>query len=184
MDPEPRNGSQSVWSSIAGGPLHGDVLHDPLLTLVGLMFESATGAKALLESTLDPSPQLTGQLLEPLLRLARSDGGLLRMTDLAAQCRYSPSAVTRVSDRLESLGLAERRSCPTDRRVIHLAITDAGRSAVGASMPAHLRMIDDEILGSLDRFERAEFERLLRKVRDAVHPDAAAGSTESEDSND
>jgi DNA-binding MarR family transcriptional regulator len=147
---------------------------DPLLTVMGLIFESSAGAQALLEGTLDPHGDLTGQLLEPLLRLSRTDGGRLRMTDLAAQCRYSASAVTRVSDRLETLGLAERQSCPSDRRVIYLAITDAGRAAVAAAMPAHVRMIDEAILGTLDADERVELERLMRKVRDAVHPCATA----------
>jgi len=151
------------------------VLDDPVLTVMGLVFESAAGAQELLEGTLDPSTQLTGQLLEPLLRLSRSEGGRLRMSDLAAQCRYSASAVTRVSDRLEQLGFAVRQACPSDRRVVHLGITDAGRAAVLATMPAHVRVIDDEILGHLDDAERAEFERLLRKVRDAVHPCAAVG---------
>ena len=149
-------------------------VNDPLLTVMGLVFESAAGAQAMLESTIDPAGGLTGQLLEPLLRLARTEGGRLRMTDLAAQCRYSPSAVTRVSDRLETLGLAERQSCPSDRRVVYLAITDAGRSAVSSSMPEHVRVIDEEIFGTLDATERADLERLMRKVRDAVHPCAAA----------
>lgn len=168
----------------SGGVRPVDALNDPLLTIMGLVFESAAGAQALLETTLEPSSRLTGQLLEPLLRLARSDGGRLRMTDLAAQCRYSASAVTRVSDRLEHLGFAERQACPSDRRVIHLAITDAGRDAVNASMPAHVRMIDDEILGALDATERNELERLLRKVRDAVHPCAEAGSADDTGSAD
>lgn len=160
------------------GPAADGMLSDPLLTLMGLLFESSTGAQELLESTIDPSSGLTGQLLEPLLRLSRSEGGRLRMTDLAAQCRYSASAVTRVSDRLEAMGLAERMACPSDRRVIHLAITDAGRRAVTATIPAHVRMIDAEILGRLDPGERREFERLLRKVRDSVHPCAAAGGAD------
>lgn len=152
----------------------GPSLDDPALTVMGLLFESAAGAQDLLEGTLDRSSGLTGQLFEPLLRLTRTEGGSLRMTDLAAQCRYSPSAVTRVSDRLEALGFAARRSCPEDRRVVHLTVTDQGRAAVEASMPAHVRMIDDEILGTLDTVERAELERLMRKVRDAVHPCATA----------
>ena len=166
----------SMTAEPSGGVRPVDAVTDPLLTIMGFVFESAAGAQALLETTIDPASKLTGQLLEPLLRLARSEGGRLRMTDLAAQCRYSASAVTRVSDRLEQLGFAERQACPSDRRVIHLAITAAGREAVNESMPAHVRMIDEEILGSLDAAERVELERLLRKVRDAVHPCAEAGS--------
>ncbi len=149
-------------------------LDHPLLTLVGLMFESSAGAAEMLEGTLDPASGLTGQLLEPLLRLARSENGRLRMTDLAAQCRYSPSAITRVSDRLEALGYAERQACPSDRRVVYLGITPAGRAAVGANMPEHIRMIDEQILGALRPSERDALEKLLRRIRDAVHPCAAA----------
>ena len=154
-------------------PARDDLLEHPLLTLVGLLFESSRGAEDLLETTIRSESGLTGQLLGPLLRLARSEGGSLRMTDLAAQCRYTPSAVTRVSDRLEKLGFLERRACPGDRRVTPLVITDAGRHAVSSSMPAHVAMIDDEILGALDTDERLQFETLLRKVRDAVNPCAA-----------
>lgn len=155
-------------------PAPEDLLEHPLLTLVGLLIESSQGAEDLLETTLPAESGLTGQLFGPLLRLARSEGGSLRMTDLAAQSRYTPSAVTRVSDRLERMGFVERRACPGDRRVTHLVITDAGRTAVESSMPAHIAMIDDEILAALDPAERDQLEVLLRKVRDAVHPGAAA----------
>lgn len=153
------------------------LLEHPLLNVVGLLFESAAGAAELLEPTTRAAEGMTGQLFEPLIRLARTDGGSLRMTDLAAQCRYSPSAVTRVSDRLELLGYATRRACPSDRRVVHLTITDEGRSAVAAAMPDHVRVIDSGILGALDDAERGHLEALLRKVRDAVHPCATAPVT-------
>ncbi|MFN8053201.1 MAG: MarR family transcriptional regulator [Acidimicrobiales bacterium] len=158
----------------AAVPAADAMLEHPSLTVVGLLFESAHGAADLLEATFPPGSQLSGQLFEPLLRLSRTDGGRLRMTDLAAQCRYSPSAVTRVSDRLEQLGLAARQSCPSDRRVVYLSITDAGRTAIAECMPEHVRVVDTEILGALDEAERTQLESLLRRVRDAVHPCAVA----------
>lgn len=154
-----------------------ELLDHPLLTVIGLLLESAAGSAEVLEPTTHTAEGMTGQLFEPLLRLARTDGGSLRMTDLAAQCRYSPSAVTRVSDRLEHLGYATRRASPADRRVVHLEITDAGRDVVAAAMPAHIRTIDAGILGALDDSERRQLEALLRKIRDAVHPCAAAPAT-------
>lgn len=150
------------------------VLDDPLLTVMGLIFESATGAEALLEASLDPESPITGQLLGPLLRLSRSEGGRLRMTDLAAQCHYSASAVTRVADRLEELGLAERHACPGDRRVVHLAITPAGRRTVLSIMPRHVAILRDEIFGGLSDADLDRLEALMRTVRDAVHPCATA----------
>ena len=159
----------------SGGVRPVDAVTDPLLTIMGFVFESAAGAQALLETTIDPASNLTGQLLEP--SCGSPDRGWAAPPDrprrpvpVQRQRRH------RVSDRLEQLGFAERQACPSDRRVIHLAITAAGREAVNESMPAHVRMIDEEILGSLDAAERVELERLLRKVRDAVHPCAEAGS--------
>ena len=54
-----------------------------------------------------------------LIRLARSPGQQLRMTDLATQTALSTSGITRVVDRLEKRGLVRRESA---RR------TGAGRS--------------------------------------------------------
>ncbi|NLA37092.1 MAG: MarR family transcriptional regulator, partial [Actinobacteria bacterium] len=81
-----------------------------ILTLVGLLFESATGAQEVLHESFPPASQLTAQLFGPLLRVSRSEGGRMRMSDLAAQCRSTPSAMTRVADRLEKLGYAQRES--------------------------------------------------------------------------
>lgn len=149
------------------------LLADPLLTLMGLVFETAAGGQAQLDKLLSDGP-VSWQLFDPLVRLSRSDGGKLRMTDLAAQCRCSASALTRVADRLEALDLAEREASPTDRRVVYLRITSAGRRAVLNVMPEHVRTLDHQVFGSLSHHERLELEGLLRKVRDAVHPDAAA----------
>ena len=50
----------------------------------------------------------------------------MRMCDLAQALRLSPSGLTRRLDGLVRHGLVERRSSPTDRRVMHAHLTDAG----------------------------------------------------------
>ena len=91
-------------------------LHDdPRITAIGLFAEAFTGLSARFAA------QLAGHKLSPvefevLMRLARSPGHELRMTDLAAQTSLSTSGVTRVVDRMERDGLLRRRACPTDRR--------------------------------------------------------------------
>lgn len=149
---------------------------DRLLTSMGLIFESGEAAREMIVATIDPETQLNGQLIEPLLRLARTEGGVLRMTDLAAQCRYNPSAITRVSDRLESLGYAKRDACPNDRRVVLLRLTEAGRAVVDDWIPEQVKVIDGVVFGGLTESERVELDRLMRKVRDAVHPEAETPS--------
>lgn len=153
-----------------------DIFDDPLLTLMGLLVESCNGAMEHAESGYPFDSRLTTQLFEPLLRLARTPGGRLRMTDLAAQCRYNASALTRIADRLAELGLAERIDCPSDRRVIHLSITDAGRRTVLDALPAHIHVLESAVFGALSSDERETLGSLLRKVRDSVHPDAARQS--------
>lgn len=145
-----------------------------LLTLVGLLFESAAGAQEVLQESFLPGSKLNAQLFGPLLRVSRTEGARMRMSDLAAQCRYTPSAMTRVADRLEMLGFAHRDACPSDRRVVYLAISEAGREAVAQAVPGHLEAARSEVFAALDAAELDQFERLIRKIRDAVHPCADA----------
>jgi DNA-binding MarR family transcriptional regulator len=49
-----------------------------------------------------------------------------RMSDLAEALRIDPSTVTRAVQRLEKLGLAERRPSKEDGRVVEVMITEAG----------------------------------------------------------
>lgn len=98
------------------------------------------------------------------------------MSDLAAQCRYTPSAVTRTADRLVALGFAERISCPSDRRVVYLAVTEAGADAVQASLPDQVDAIRTAVFSEFDADEIDVLDRLLHKVRDTVHPCATAST--------
>jgi DNA-binding MarR family transcriptional regulator len=60
-----------------------------------------------------------------LARLLEQDE--LPLRDLAEACFVSPATITGVVDTLERDGLVERRRADTDRRVVRLALTDAGR---------------------------------------------------------
>ena len=85
-----------------------------------------------------------------LIRLARSPGHQLRMTDLAAQTSLSTSGVTRVVDRMERDGLLRRRACPTDRRSSYAVVTAAGLARLDETLPGHLRIIEQWFTGQLD----------------------------------
>ncbi len=51
-----------------------------------------------------------------------------RMGDLADALRVDPSTATRAVQRLERIGLAERKACLDDKRVVIVSATAAGRS--------------------------------------------------------
>lgn len=147
---------------------------DDRLTTAGLFFEAHAGLTAALERRLSQEcGGLSVQSFEVLMRLTRSPGQQLRMSDLAAQVAMSPSGLTRAVDRLEAGGLVERASCPTDRRGAYAVLTDAGRSLVDAAVPLHLEHLDEYFTGILEPDELAQLTATLRKLRDHVNPTAS-----------
>src|SRR5512134_354933 len=117
-----------------------DSFDDPRLTAMGLLAEVTVGLDSVL------SPQLAAHGLsavefEVLLRLGRSPGRRLRMSDLAAQTSLSTSGVTRVVDRLERDGLVRREACPSDRRGFFAVLTEEGATRLSAVLPGHLTLV-------------------------------------------
>jgi DNA-binding MarR family transcriptional regulator len=74
---------------------------------------------------------------EVLLMLHRSDDGSLRMSDLADGALLSLSGLSRLVDRLASMGLVERAKCPTDRRGSLACLTQEGHARFRAAQPTH-----------------------------------------------
>jgi DNA-binding MarR family transcriptional regulator len=147
-------------------------LDDERLTTAGLFFEAHAGLFSTLERRLAEDCGLSVQSFEVLVRLARSPGARLRMSDLAAQVSLSPSGLTRAVDRLEREGLVAREHCPSDRRGAYAVLTDAGRARIEAAVPLHLRHLDEEFTGVLDADELAQFAVTMRKLRDHANPRA------------
>lgn len=150
-----------------------DALQDDRLTLVGLFIESYKGLTTRLERGLEQECGLSLQWFELLIRLARSPGQRLRMSDLALQTSLTPSGLTRAVDRLEDAGLVERVACPSDRRGAFTALTEAGLARIRAAVPPHLGDVEAQLTGLLSPDEQVQLAALLRKVRDHVHPGAA-----------
>ena len=154
--------------------LNDDVFTDDRLTTVGLLFETAQGLELAFAGPLAQSG-LSHSEFEVLLRLARTPDHRLRMSDLSAQKKLSTSGITRVVDRLEKDGLVQRVTCSADRRGFHATLTDAGVERMSATLPDHIRLIDELVTSQLSPDEVQALTSALRKVRDAVRPDAVQG---------
>lgn len=141
------------------------------MVLGGLLLEAASGLRHEL-GKVHAEQRLLGREFDALLRLFHSPGNELRMTELARQTQTSTSGATALIDRLEKRGLVQRSTDPADRRSYRAQLTETGREAVERDMSAVLPVISRLLVEPLGA-ERQEFERLLRKVRDAVNPDAA-----------
>ncbi|WP_405115022.1 MarR family transcriptional regulator [Micromonospora sp. NBC_01405] len=153
-----------------------NVFDDPRITAVGLLVEAHAGLSARFAAQFEEYG-LSPVEFEVLTRLARSPGNQLRMTDLAAQTSLSTSGVTRVVDRMERDGLIRRRACPSDRRSSYAVVTAAGLERLDQTLPGHLRIIEQWFTGQLEPDTLHVLLDGLRRVRDAVHPGATAGST-------
>jgi len=152
-------------------------LDDDRLTAVGLFFETAAGLEHALGRHLD-GYGLPRVWLEVLVRVGRSPGGQLRMSDLAAQVALSPSGLTRAVDKIEEAGLVARVSCPSDRRGAFVQLTEASRERLDTIIPAHLTHLEESFTGLLSPTELARFTATLRKLRDHLNPGAAQLSPE------
>ncbi|MGW4800085.1 MarR family winged helix-turn-helix transcriptional regulator [Nonomuraea sp. NPDC004297] len=151
---------------------------DSRLTAIGLLTEVHSGLMSRFQPVLSAAG-LSEIDFETVIRLARSPGQRLRMSDLAAQTQLSTSGVTRVVDRLEREGLVTRESCASDRRASYAALTDVGRERLESVLPEHLRDIEECFTGLLGAGELEAFLRSLRKIRDVVRPCATAGAAEA-----
>ena len=150
---------------------------DPI-TLVGLVFESSAGLRRALAPSLDNQLGVGGQSFELLIRLARSDGHRLRMSDLAHQSGLSPSGLSRAVDRLVEAGLAQRESCPNDRRGTFASLTERGIRRMQEALARHRLDVHALFEGVLSDEEQAVLASLLERLRERVHPGADAVSEE------
>jgi MarR family transcriptional regulator, 2-MHQ and catechol-resistance regulon repressor len=156
----------------------GRLFDDPRLTAMGLLAEAFAGLHAKITPTL-AAAGLSVTDFDVLLRLARSPGQRLRMTDLATQTTLSTSGITRVVDRLESRGLAARESCPSDRRGAFAVLTGAGERLLAGVVRSHLLDIDRWFTGLLTGEQLGALLEALRILRDQVRPGATAGARPS-----
>jgi MarR family transcriptional regulator, 2-MHQ and catechol-resistance regulon repressor len=154
-------------------------LNDPRFTAFGLLAEAYTGLSQRFAAQYDEF-RLSSVEFEVLMRLARSPGNRLRMTDLAGQTSLSTSGVTRVVDRLDRDHLVRREACASDRRSSYAVITEEGLARLDQVLPGHLRVLDEWFTGQLTPDQLEQLLSALRIIRDAVNPCATAGSAESD----
>jgi DNA-binding MarR family transcriptional regulator len=145
-------------------------------------------------STPDPDGLLAEQLLRLTRRLHRSQKRQLesadiaitpaqsrllrtvshydqppRMADLAARLEVVPRAVTSLVDGLEASGRVRRVPDPTNRRVIRIELTDAGRATLRALRGAR-RAAAEDILAPLTAEQREVLGGLLSTLVDGPGP--------------
>lgn len=171
-----------VVAGARGGPAGGRKRLETVdeVTLVGLLLETAAGLRRELAPNIEGLLGVGGQAFEVLIRLARSPGQRLRMSDLAAQTGLSPGGLTRSVDRLVAAGLAARESCPNDRRGSFARLTPLGARRTAEALERHRHDVAALLDGLLSPAQARSLAELLRVLRDRVHPDAGLVSSDED----
>jgi MarR family 2-MHQ and catechol resistance regulon transcriptional repressor len=143
------------------------------LTTVGLLMESASGLRRAIQRRTEAENSLSNQSFDVLIRLARTPGNELRMSELAAQTSLTPSGLTRSVDRLQEQGLVVRRICPEDRRGAFAVLTPAGQELMARAIPDHIAHIDEVLSDLFTPEEEATLALLLRRLRDHLYDSGA-----------
>ena len=145
-----------------------ELLQDDRVTLWGLFFEAYEGIQRRLDRELRDAVSLPGGWLEVLLRIGRTPGGAVPMTQLAEMVLFSSGGFSKLADRMERAGLIHRVPCPTDRRSSLASLTPHGRAVLDRALAVHVPGIQRLVVDKLDGEQRRQLEQILRTLRDGL----------------
>ncbi|QMU97595.1 MarR family transcriptional regulator [Microbacterium esteraromaticum] len=95
--------------------------------------------------------------------LNRQDGWHMRMQQLARAAALSPSATTRLVNRLEDRALLTRILCADDRRGIYTELTAAGHELHDRAKPVHDATLERVLAEAADQPELAPMVEALHR---------------------
>ena len=101
---------------------------------------------------------ITTQQYQAMLAIAAA-AEPLAMKDLAEDLMLQPHAAVQMVDRLQKLGLAERRASPLDGRVVLVGLTDKGETLLDGLAERHLAEIliqEPRLTEALRRLRRSK----------------------------
>lgn len=118
----------------------------------------------------DPEIDLSLAEYEILVRLSETEGGAIRMSDLADKVVHSRSRLTHTVSRMERRGLVERVRCAEDGRGRQAQLTESGRALLHAAAPTHVRSVRELLLDVVGHDDFLELGRILGRTLPADAP--------------
>jgi DNA-binding MarR family transcriptional regulator len=138
---------------------------DERIRTYGLLHEAHRRLDRAFNCSLEQHCGISGPFFEVLLRIGRSPGGRLTMSDLAMQLGLTSGGTTRLVDRVVAAGLVEREACPNDRRVQWVVLSPTGERKLDEALAIHLQDLQHELVDRLEPAELEVLERALDKLR-------------------
>ena len=99
-----------------------------------------------------------------LVTLVEAPDHTLRMTELADQVLLSRSGLTRLVDRMQRMGLVDRRPCASDARGLNAVLTELGYARLKESSGTHLRGVREHVTGLLSDVELDQLYALMSRL--------------------
>lgn len=112
-----------------------------------------------------------------LVALSESEGGRLRMADLADQSVESRSRLSHHIGRMEASGLVRREQCPEDRRGFFAVLTDEGRALMEETAPHHVAGVRAHFLDQVRPDELDAIASAFARIDDAFGPEGRCPGT-------
>jgi DNA-binding MarR family transcriptional regulator len=150
---------------------------DTRISTYGRLHEAHRRLERVFERSLLDRCGIGSGFFEVLLRIGRSAGGRLTMSELAAQLGLTSGGATRLVDRVADAGLVERAACPSDRRVQWVVLTAAGERQLDEALGVHLADLQRELVDRLAPDELACLTAALDKLRDPCPTDPPPAET-------
>lgn len=142
-----------------------EIIRDERISAYGRLVETQRRLHRIFDRSLREKAGMSIVWYEALLRLARSSEGHLTINDLGEALELTSGGATRLVDRLEESGYANRVACPTDRRVWWVAPTEIGREALTKATQIHLDDLEKHFVSQLDRDEIQTLNDYLTRLR-------------------
>lgn len=101
---------------------------------------------------------------EILVTLSEAPERRVRMSELADAVHQSRSRLTHTVSRMESAGLVDRASCPTDRRGVWAHLTDAGLALLEQAAPTHVEAVRRNFVETVTEEDYAALGRAFAAV--------------------
>jgi DNA-binding MarR family transcriptional regulator len=137
---------------------------DPGVAAFGAFLRAHAAVVRRLEDELEAERAMPLAWYEVLLHLERAPDRHMRMQELGDAVVLSRSRVSRIVDDMERAGFVAREACPTDRRVVHAALTPKGRGALRRAAPVHLRGIEAHFTALLSADELATLQQACERL--------------------
>lgn len=145
------------------------LLHDdPRWDTFGLLLEAYRAVDAAITCDTYDTIAYDRQVVDLLVRLARTPGGHLRPAAIAAALATTRPHTSTLLDRAEEAGLIERKPDPTDGRATEISLTEKGQNEAADMAERLLASTQAHVHEHLTNDETAQLERALRILRDAA----------------